>query len=131
MLALQSATHGVEGFAGSACILDLLRTGAARELPPDTALLLVHAINPWGFAWIRRTTAEGVDLNRNFVDFSGPLREDHWLHAHGGLDWNAPETRRIKTGLLRHFYPDADDWREMVLFRSRQFVRRALVAMAG
>ena len=35
MLALQSATHGVEGFAGSACILDLLGSG-------DEVLLVVR-----------------------------------------------------------------------------------------
>lgn len=304
VLALQSATHGVEGFAGSACILDLMRAGGARDLPDGTALLLIHAINPYGFAWIRRVTEEGVDLNRNFVDFTKPLpenpghdeladafvpraiagpefeaaeariaayrarvgetqfrvarssgqyrhphsffyggagptwarrtleqliddhdlaaraevgvidyhtglgsfgfgdplcsqqagpaamarmhrwwgesfaealtgtsgavvpqglnehgwmaklgdrvsfialeygtyspdrgrkalREDHWLHARGRPDWDDAQTRRIKTQLLRHFYPDADDWREMVLFRSRQFIRRALAAMRG
>ena len=304
VLALQSATHGVEGFAGSAAILDILRCGAARELPDGVALLLIHAINPWGFAWIRRTTEEGVDLNRNFVDFSRPLpantghdelvdafvpraisgpefeaaeariaawrarngetafrvarsggqyrhshsffyggagptwsrrtletliddhdlaaraeigvidfhtglgpfgfgdplcsqqadkaamermhrwwgdsfaealvgtsgavvpeglnehgwmarlgarvsfialefgtytpdsgrralREDHWLHAYGKVDWSDPQTRRIKTQLRRHFCPDGEDWREMVLFRSRQFVRRALAGLAA
>lgn len=304
VLALQSATHGVEGFAGSAAILDLLRTGAPRALPRGVALLLIHAINPWGFAWIRRTTEEGIDLNRNFVDFSRPLpanpghddlvdafvpreisgpaldaaeariaawrarhgetafriarssgqyrhshsfffggtgpswarrtleaiiddhglasrteigvidyhtglgsfgfgdplcsqqaapeamdrmrrwwgdsfaealtgnsgavvpdglnehgwmaklgarvsfialefgtyapdrgrtalREDHWLHAQGPVDWMAPQTQRIKRQLLRHFYPDCDVWREMVLFRSRQFIRRALDGLAA
>jgi len=59
------------------------------------------------------------------------LREDHWLHAYGRLDWNDGETQRIKRQLLRHFCPDADDWREMVLYRSRQFIRRALAAMAS
>lgn len=304
VLALQSATHGVEGFAGSAAILDLLRAGAPRDLPPDTALLAIHAINPWGFAWIRRTTEEGVDLNRNFVDFSKPLpanpghdelvdafvprtlsgaefeaaeariaawrakagetafrvarsggqyrhahsfffggtgptwsrrtlealldahglasrevvgvidfhtglgpfgfgdplcsqqaapaamarmhrwwgeafaqglvgssgavvpeglnehgwmaklgervsfialefgtyppdagrkalREDHWLHAHGRVDWDDDETRRIKGQLRRHFCPDDEGWREMVLLRSRQFVRQALAGIGA
>ena len=35
-------------------------------------MLLVHAINPHGFAWLRRTTEEGVDLNRNCVGFAPP-----------------------------------------------------------
>ena len=34
------------------------------------AVLYVHALNPWGFSWWRRTTNENVDLNRNFRDFS-------------------------------------------------------------
>jgi len=29
---------------------------------------LVHAINPHGFAWIRRVTEGSVDLSRNFID---------------------------------------------------------------
>jgi hypothetical protein len=36
-------------------------------------VLLVHAINPHGFAWLRRVTEEGCDLNRNYVDFDAPL----------------------------------------------------------
>jgi predicted deacylase len=35
--------------------------------------LLVHALNPFGFAWLRRVNEDGVDLNRNFIDFSQPL----------------------------------------------------------
>lgn len=73
VLVLVSATHGVEGFCGSGAQLDLLWSGIHRSLPPDTALLMVHALNPYGFAWLRRTTEEGVDLNRNGIDFSQPL----------------------------------------------------------
>ena len=304
VLVLQSATHGVEGFTGSGAILDWLYQGCARHLPEDTAALLIHAINPHGFAWLRRVTEENVDLNRNFVDFdaalpenpghdeladalvpralSGPefeaaeakiaawrekhgetafsmargggqykhahsmfyggaaptwsrrtleaimadyelpareqvavidyhtglgpfgygepicshaegtaslarakrwygrsvtepaigtsssvpkvglnewgweaalgarltfvaleygtfppesgrlvLREDHWLHAYSNVEWEAPETQRIKRQIREHFYPDSDDWREMVLFRSRQMVRQATEGLAG
>jgi predicted deacylase len=304
VLVLQSATHGVEGFAGSGAILDWLHCGAARQLPGGVAALLIHAINPHGFAWIRRVTEEGVDLNRNFVDFARPLpenpghdeladafvpralsgpvfaaaeakiaayrarvgeklfrvarssgqykhahsfffggtgptwsrrtletlidahelaardsvavidfhtglgpfgygetlsgmqaaesvlarmrrwygdsfaesatgpsgsvipvglnehgwmaklgervafialeygtysqengrralREDHWLHAYGKLDWRDPETQRIKLQLRKHFYPDSDDWRELVLYRARQITRQALAGLAS
>jgi hypothetical protein len=67
-----SATHGVEGFCGSALQLDWLATLGAAALPRDTAMLMIHAINPYGFAWLRRVTQEGVDLNRNFLDPSRP-----------------------------------------------------------
>jgi len=73
VLVLLSATHGVEGFLGSAAQLDFLRRYRRRPLPPGVAVLLIHAINPHGFAWLRRVTEEGVDLNRNWVDFSSPL----------------------------------------------------------
>ncbi len=304
VLVLQSATHGVEGFTGSGAILDFLLAGGARSLPGDVAVLAIHAINPHGFAWLRRETEENVDLNRNFVDFSAPLpanpghdelagafvprelsgpvfdaaeakiaayrakhgetafqvargggqyqhpqsvffggsgptwarrtlekliddhelatraqvaiidyhtglgpfgygepicshdagtaalarakrwygdsvtepaagtsssvlksglnefgwmaklggkatfvaleygtytpdegrralRDDHWLHTHGKVDWNSPETQRIKRQVRKQYYPDSDDWREMVLFRSRQLIRQALNGLAN
>ena len=67
VLLLVSATHGVEGFCGSGAQLDWILAGGAEALPSDTAALLVHAINPHGFGWLRRVTQEGVDLNRNFL----------------------------------------------------------------
>lgn len=70
---LISATHGVEGFCGSGAQVAWMRGEAARRLPPDVAVLVIHAINPHGFAWIRRVTEEGVDLNRNHVDFAAAL----------------------------------------------------------
>jgi hypothetical protein len=73
VLVLVSATHGVEGFPGSAAQVDWLLNARPQPLPENTAVLLVHAINPHGFAWLRRVTEEGVDLNRNFVDFAAPL----------------------------------------------------------
>lgn len=68
-----SATHGVEGFAGSALQTSWLRSGPQPALPAGTAALLVHALNPYGFAWTRRVNEDNVDLNRNFVDFAAPL----------------------------------------------------------
>ena len=301
VLVLVSATHGVEGFCGSGAQSDWL--SGARELPDDTALLLVHAINPHGFAWLRRVTEENVDLNRNFVDFRRPLpdnpgyeelaadllpaalsgadyeaaearvrsyrdeygesrfqmarsggqythprglyfggkeptwsrrtleqvivgyelgarrsvavidyhtglgpfgygepicghppgseaaartkawygdsvtepeagtsssvakigvaehgwqallgdamtyiglefgtyaidrsritvRDDHWLHNQGPVDWTAPQTRRIKAAIRKQFHPETPDWKQMVLFRSRQLIGQALAGLS-
>ena len=71
ILVLSSGTHGVEGFSGSAIQTGLLK-GGFGELPPDTALLFIHAINPYGFAHLRRFNEDNVDLNRNFIDHSKP-----------------------------------------------------------
>lgn len=68
-----AGTHGVEGLAGSGCLVGLLEDRLHGALSASGCLLLLHAINPYGFAWLRRVTEEGVDLNRNFVDFSKPL----------------------------------------------------------
>jgi hypothetical protein len=74
VLVMISATHGVEGFCGSGAQVDWLRREEYRALPDGTAALIVHAINPYGFAWLRRVTNENVDLNRNWVDFNSPRR---------------------------------------------------------
>jgi len=73
VLVLISGTHGVEGFCGSGAQVDLLRRGEVNRLPVGVAVLMIHAINPYGFAWLSRVTHENVDLNRNWIDFCGPL----------------------------------------------------------
>jgi hypothetical protein len=60
-----SGLHGVEGFAGSAIQLQLLDNMPA--LPEDTALVLVHTLNPYGMSSLRRFNENNVDLNRNFM----------------------------------------------------------------
>ena len=69
VLVLSSALHGVEGFFGSAVQLAVLDALSRRkiELPRGIAIVLIHALNPWGFAWLRRTDAENIDSNRNFL----------------------------------------------------------------
>ena len=67
-----SSTHGVEGYCGSGFQVDWLSSVGAAGLPDGTAALFIHAINPYGFAWTRRVTEEGNDLNRNYVDHSKP-----------------------------------------------------------
>ena len=76
VMLLMSSTHGVEGFCGSACQIDWIRECGAAGLAPDTAVIAIHAINPHGFAWLRRVNEDGCDLNRNHVDFSQPLPEN-------------------------------------------------------
>lgn len=75
VLVLISGTHGAEGFAGSAIQTDFLNEAARTgwQPPADTAVLLVHALNPWGMAWYRRCDHDGIDLNRNFIDFDLPV----------------------------------------------------------
>jgi len=78
VLVLIGGTHGIEGFVGSAVQIDhfhLLASGR-MELPADTAVLMIHALTPWGYAWRRRCDQNGVDLNRNAVDFCRPVPEN-------------------------------------------------------
>ena len=72
MVVVTSGIHGVEGYAGAACLCRFLQAWPGRYAASGIGFLLVHAINPWGFAHDSRVTEEGVDLNRNFVDFPRP-----------------------------------------------------------
>lgn len=72
VLVTLSGTHGVEGFCGSGVQIGWLDQGLDSERPAEIALMQIHAINPHGFAWLRRVTEDNVDLNRNFVDHEAP-----------------------------------------------------------
>ena len=64
-----SAAPGIQTFL-------LARRASRRALPDGVALVLVHAVNPWGFAWLRRVNEDNVDLNRNFLDHGAPHPEN-------------------------------------------------------
>ena len=75
LLVISSGVHGVEGFCGSGVQVFALHDEEFRSRATErgVALLYIHAVNPYGFSYIRRVTYENVDLNRNFCDFSKPL----------------------------------------------------------
>ncbi|MEJ8810627.1 M14 family metallopeptidase [Variovorax ureilyticus] len=76
LLVLSSGVHGVEGFCGSGCQLALLQDTQLLQKARErgVAVLLIHAINPYGFSHLRRTNEHNIDLNRNFIDFAQPRR---------------------------------------------------------
>ena len=78
LLMVSSACHGVEGFCGSGVQNALLADAGfhAQAMEAGVAVLYVHALNPHGFSFWRRTTHENVDLNRNWHDFTKPLPEN-------------------------------------------------------
>jgi hypothetical protein len=96
VLIVSSGCHGIEGFCGSgvqgALLADAGFHGAARDA--GVAVLYLHALNPYGFSWWRRTTHENVDLNRNFHDFHQPLPRnegyDRLAHAIVPPTWPPP-----------------------------------------
>ena len=76
VLVLISGTHGVEGFAGSAVQSGILTTDQADASGSGVRLVMIHALNPYGFAFLRRANEDNVDLNRNFVDHDQPYPVD-------------------------------------------------------
>jgi len=104
-----SGTHGVEGFFGSATQVEWLTRGEASRLE-GAAALHIHAINPYGFAWLRRTNEDNVDINRNWIDFNSPLpRNDLYDELAADLcptDWSADTqtqtAARLQSWIAQH-----------------------------
>lgn len=105
VLVMLSGTHGVEGLAGSALQCDLLArlNSGAQTLAAGSAVLFVHLLNPWGAAWLRRCDQDGIDLNRNFIDFGRALPDN-------------PGYEALRNALLSR----SDSLRGQVLARYRQ-----------
>lgn len=87
LLIVSSGTHGVEGPAGTALQLAYLKQlGARVRRMKGAGVLLVHALNPYGYACGRRTNEHNIDLNRNALEnFPGPpnrayARLNAWLN---------------------------------------------------
>jgi hypothetical protein len=74
-LVLTSGLHGIEGFFGSAVVCALLEQGLTTTLAlRGIRVVLVHALNPFGFSRLRRAGEQNVDLNRNFL-LNRPVNE--------------------------------------------------------
>lgn len=72
VLVFSCGTHGLEAAAGAATILRWLDRDGPGRLSGDISVLLIHAVNPYGWAWSHRINEDGIDLNRNFPDRSQP-----------------------------------------------------------
>jgi hypothetical protein len=100
-----SGTHGVEGFCGSGVQVGSFRSGLFDALPESVAVLAVHAINPCGFAWLRRVTEDNVDLNRNFVDHQAAYPRNPGYDAIQPFilpaDWSGPAREEADDKLQR------------------------------
>lgn len=108
LLVIISGTHGVEGFAGSAIQCALLERWA--EAPPTVGVLLVHALNPFGFAHIRRVNEDNVDLNRNFLpDHGAPPPDPGYSALHHLLlpsDWTGPGRTAADAELMQRAHAE-------------------------
>jgi hypothetical protein len=92
MLVITSGTHGVEGFCGSGCQVGLLGDDsfAAAVAATGASVVMVHAVNPYGFSHLRRTNEDNVDLNRNFRSFDTPAPANAaYAEVH---PWVVPDT---------------------------------------
>lgn len=76
LLLINTGTHGLEAYFGSAAILDGLKLGLFEPLFNEAMVVLIHGFNPWGFDRLSRATENNVDMNRNFMNWNEPLPDN-------------------------------------------------------
>ena len=82
VLCISSGTHGVEGFLGAA-LQHALLAKITHHLTshPYVAFLLIHAVNPYGFHYLRRNNEQNIDVNRNCL-FTSTHQGSHPHYSH-------------------------------------------------
>lgn len=75
-----NGTHGNESYAGAAAQLALIESGALDSLDDGCSGVLVHCLNPFGWAHDTQLNEELSNVNRNFVDFQALPGSDE-LHT--------------------------------------------------
>ena len=106
LLVLTSGVHGVELMAGSGCQVALMRGGYCRSLPSDTAVVMIHGVNPLGALRMTRTAEDLVDLCRNFPDAAAleahnPEYERLHFQLMAGKDYSSMERLMRQLGKRR------------------------------
>jgi hypothetical protein len=109
VLLIISGTHGVEGFCGSGCQVGFLRDRIYEVLPNTVRVVLIHALNPYGFASLRRVNEDNVDVNRNFHDFEGTSLPSstkyetihEWLVP---ADWDGPARQDAESKIKNYIH---------------------------
>jgi predicted deacylase len=104
-LLLISGTHGVEGYFGSGVQTGLLREGLAKRAVKGAKIVLLHALNPFGFSWDRRVNEDNADINRNFADFAKPPQNKAYDELATAIQLSdlAPVTMKAANARLRAY----------------------------
>jgi hypothetical protein len=66
LLVLQSGIHGPEGESGAAAQFYFMATYLQALRDKGIDILIIHAMNPWGYKHVRRNDETNTNLNRNF-----------------------------------------------------------------
>lgn len=103
-------THGLEAAAGAATFLYWIENGGPATLPDDVSVVLVHAVNPYGWAHSTRGDENNVDVNRNCFDHSiRPAHNKNYQALHPLLTrYGASENAFEKA--LANFHIYCEEW---------------------
>ena len=61
------------------------------------------------------------------LDVFSALRADNWLHCHG--EPTRQDAAEIKAQIRRAFFPDCDDWKDLVWQRSQAVLAQAIAGV--
>ena len=110
LLLIISGTHGIEGFCGSGLQVGYLEDELYGALPSNSTTILIHALNPFGFAYLRRVNEENVGLNRNFLNFSAPFPSSQaYESVHEYLvpqEWDTEQRRAADAEIMKYMDKD-------------------------
>ncbi len=68
LIVLTSGVHGIEGFIGACVQIQALRMLARSGIQNRVGIVMIHAVNPWGYSHLRRVDENNADVNRNFIN---------------------------------------------------------------
>jgi hypothetical protein len=85
LLVITSGVHGPEAYTGSAVQQLFMQKIFPQIQRDDVGVLLVHAINPFGFKYHRRGTEKNINLNRGFSLHPEIFKTAN--QSYGNLSW--------------------------------------------
>ena len=69
--------------------------------------------------------------SHSFTHLMDVLRRDHALRASPGSSLDPGRIEQARQAMQAHFYPNATDWQESVIFRSRQVMNMAMKGLSA
>ncbi len=118
-LVLLSGTHGVEGFAGSAIQIAIIKDIQKIIYNTNVKVIIIHGLNPYGMAFARRADHQNIDVNRNYIDFSKTLSPNVPYESLASI--LAPKNMNLFSDIL--------SWSRMFMYRAvrgNDFAQHAL-----
>lgn len=106
LLIIVSGIHGIEGYVGSALQNLFLEENFFNQRDENLGILIVHALNPYGFKFKRRVSENNIDLNRNFDTTKElfHLKNSGYQDARELLSPESPATSGISSRMEFYFH---------------------------
>ncbi|MDN5300404.1 MAG: hypothetical protein PWP51_2957, partial [Clostridiales bacterium] len=113
IMVLTAGIHGIEGYVGSEMFCFFIETILSSIDLNQNAVIMVNFVNAWGMRHLTRNNADGIDLNRNFIDDFSQMTGIKTAHPFFRGDWVSADQRHND----RHFFKEV-----MPLFFSRYWL---------